>query len=59
MAQELCLEQIQHSPSRESNILDLYFITYPGIVRSCYAVPGISDHHMVVVYCDVKPRYKK
>ena len=22
-------------------------------------VPDISDHHMVVVDCDVKPRYKK
>ena len=40
-------------------ILDLYFTTYPRLVKSCYTVPGISDHHMVVVDCDVKPRYKK
>ena len=50
---------MQLSPSRESNILDLYFTTYPSLVKSCYTVPGISDHHMVVVDCDVKPRFKK
>ena len=59
MEQELGFEQMQLSPSRESNILYLYFTTYPSLVKSCYTVPGISDHHMVVVDCDVKPRYKK
>ena len=59
MEQELGFEQMQISPSRESNILDLHFTTYPSLVKSCYTVPGISDHHMVVVYYDVKPRYKK
>ena len=53
MAIEHDLEQMQLSPSSESNILDLYFI------KSCYTVPGISDHHMVVVDCDVKPIYRK
>ena len=59
MEQELGFEQMQLNPSRESNILDLYFTTYPSFLKSCYTVPGISDHHMVVVDCDVKPRYKK
>ena len=59
MEQELGFEQMQFSPSRESNILDLYFTTYPSLVKSCYTVPCISDHHMVVVDCDVEPRYKK
>ena len=59
MEQELGFEQMQLSPSRESNILDLYFTTYPSLVKSCYTVPGISDHHMVVIDCDVKPRYPK
>ena len=48
MEQELGFEQMQLSPSSESNILDLYFTTYPSLVKSCYTVPGISDHHMVV-----------
>ena len=59
MEQELGFEQMQLSPSRESNILDLYLTTYPSLIKSSYIVPGISDHHMVVVDCDVKPRYKK
>ena len=59
MEQELGLEQMQLSPSWESNLLDLYSATYPGLVKFCNTVPGISDHHMVVVDCDVKPRYKK
>ena len=56
---ELGFEKMELSPSRESNILDLYFTTYPSLVKSCYTVLGISDQHMVVVDCDVKPRYKK
>ena len=56
--QELGFEQMQLSPSMESNKLDLYLTTYTSLVKSCYTVPGISDHHMVVVDCDVKPRYK-
>ena len=59
MEQELGFEQMQLSPSRESNILDLYLTTYPSLVKSWYTVQDISDHHMVVVDCDVKPRYKK
>ena len=50
---------MQLSPSRESNILDLYFTTDPILVKSRYTMPGISDHYMVVDDCDVKPRYKK
>ena len=59
MEPELCFEQMQLSPSMESNILDLYFTTYPSLVKSCYSVPGISHHHMVVVDCDVRHRYIK
>ena len=58
MEQELGLELMQLSPSRESSILDRYFTTYTSLVKSYYTVPGISDHHMAVVDCDVKPRYK-
>ena len=59
MEQELGFEQMQLSPNRVSNILDLYFTTYPNLFKSCYTVPDISDHQMIVVDCDVKPRYKK
>ena len=50
---------MQLSPSRESNTFDMYYATYPSFVKSCYTVPGIPDHQMVVVDCDVKHRYKK
>ena len=53
------LLDVAPSPSMERNILDLYFTTIPSLAKSCYTVPNISDHHMVVVDCDVKPRYKK
>ena len=33
MEQELGLEQMQLNPSRESKILDLYFTTYPSLVK--------------------------
>ena len=59
MAQELGLEQMQLDPSMESSILDLYFTTYQSLVESCNTVPGISEHSMVVVDCDVKPRYEE
>ena len=36
---------MQLSPSRESNILDLYLTTYPSLVKSCYTEPDISDPH--------------
>ena len=49
MAQELSLEQMLLNPSRENNILDPYFTTYPILVKTCNSVPGISDHDMVVV----------
>ena len=55
MAQELDLEQIQLNHGWESSILDLYFTTNPNLAKSCNTAPGISDHHMVVVDCDVKP----
>ena len=59
MAQELGLEQMQLNPSRQSNILDLYFTTYPSLVKSSYTVSGISDNYIVVVDCDEKPRHNK
>ena len=59
MAQELGLEQMKLNPRRVNNMLDMYFATYPCLVEPCNTVSGTSDHHMVVVDCDVKPRYNK
>ena len=49
------LLQMQKEPTRESSILDLYLTNKPGLVKHNTTIPGISDHHMVVVDSDVKP----
>ena len=49
------LLQMQKEPTRESSILDLYLTNKPGPVKHNTTIPGISDHHMVVVDSDVKP----
>ena len=47
--------QIQREPTKESSILDLYFTNKPGLIKSHTTIPGISDHHMIVVDADIKP----
>ena len=53
------LEQVQMKPTRLSNILDLYLKNHPSLVKSCDTIPGISDHHMVIVDTELKPKYNK
>ena len=38
------LTQVHRSPTRESNLLDLFFTNKPGLVKSSISIPGISDH---------------
>ena len=56
---EHSLEQVQMKPTRLNNVLDLYFTNHPSLVKSCDTIPGISDHHMVVVDSELKPKYSK
>ena len=49
------LAQLQRTPTREQSILDLYFTNKPSLVKCHETVPGISDHHMVVVDSDIAP----
>ena len=51
------LEQMQPHATREGNNLDLYFTTHPSLVKACDTVPGVSDHCMVVIDSEIKPRY--
>ena len=53
------MEQLQLKPSRENNILDLFLTNQPSLVKSCNTIPGISDHNMIIVDTDLKPRYNK
>jgi hypothetical protein len=53
------LEQVQTKPTKLNNILELYFTKHPSLVKSCDTIPGISDHHMVIVDSDLKPKYSR
>ncbi|XP_053378448.1 uncharacterized protein LOC128548092 [Mercenaria mercenaria] len=59
IAEEHGLEQIQMNQTRQDNNLDLYFPSHPSLVKTCDTVPGISDHEMVIVDSDIKPKYNK
>ena len=56
---EFGLEQMQTNPTRQDNVLDLYFTNIPSLVKSCETIPGISNHDMLVINSDLKPTYNK
>ena len=41
------LSQMVDQPTRESNILDLFFTNRPALMLKCSVEPGLSDHHIV------------
>ena len=41
------------------SILDLFCRKKPGLVKSCYSIPGISDHEVVLTDCDVRAQITK
>ena len=53
------LVQIQESPTRENNVLDLMFTNRPGLVKNNQTIPGISDHDIVIVDSDIRARINK
>ena len=50
---------MQTNPTRQVNVLDLYFTNIPSLVKSCETIPGISNHDMLVINSDLKPTYNK
>jgi len=56
---ENLLSQLQYEPTRESNNLDLFFTNNPSLVKTIQTCPGIGDHNMVTVDCDIKPLRSK
>ena len=38
-----------HRPTREDNILDLFFTNRPSLVNRSTVIPGISDHHAIFI----------
>ncbi len=43
------LMQLNSSPTREQNILDLYFTNNPTLVRQTKVIPGLGDHDSAIL----------
>ena len=46
---EAGLTQMNSSPTREKNLLDLYFTNNPTLVRQVKVRPGSGDHHSAIM----------
>ena len=53
------LDQIQQECTRENAVLDLCVTNRRGLVKSCNTVPGIADHHIIVVDSMIKAQRLK
>ena len=53
--QEYGLSQLVKEPTRQNNILDLFFTNYPQHVEKIVVLPGLSDHDIVSVQLKCKP----
>ena len=53
------LEQQVREWTRVKSILNLFCTNKPGLVKSCYSIPGISDHEVVLTDCDVRAQITK
>ena len=54
--------QVNHSPTRLENILDLVCTTNPDLVTKTEVLPGMSDHKIILTNVNIKatiPKRKK
>ena len=56
VTQDHMLTQVQLTPTRGPNVLDLVFTTNPTLAKTSVSIPGISDHDVVVSDFDAKPQ---
>ena len=59
IAADHTLSQMNHSPTRGENNLDLIFTSHPALVKNTKVTPGISDHDIVVMDIDLKAQTRK
>ena len=52
---DFSLTQTVHEPTRNDNILDLFFTNQPGRISKCGINPGISDHDCPLLEMDLEP----
>ena len=55
----LTLQQVVTHPTRIENILDLFLIDNPTLVKSVEVLPGIADHDAVLSEVFIKPQISK
>ena len=53
------LEQHQREDTRENRLLDLFCSNKPSLVKSCNAIPGLSDHEVIIADCLIKAKICK
>jgi hypothetical protein len=54
LSRDFGLTQMVNTPTREDNILDLLFCTYPGMASTPNTIPAMSDHQAVVMDINMK-----
>jgi hypothetical protein len=53
------LQQMIDFPTRICKTLDLFVTNRPSLVTSCKALPGVSDHEIVLVESDMSAKYQR
>ena len=53
------LDQVVTFHTRLNNTLDLFLTNHPSCINKCQPIPGISDHEIVYIDSDIKPRRKR
>ena len=53
------LAQTVKIPTRKDKTLDLFLTTNPTLVNHVETLPGLGDHDLVKILCDVKPHRKR
>ena len=51
--------QLVHTPTRNNNILDIFFTNQSSLTKSCEVIQGISDHDIVFISTSVTIPYSK
>lgn len=50
--------QINETPTRGNNLLDIILTSNPSLIKSSTNAPGICDHDMIITDCETKPHYQ-
>ena len=59
MSAECGFTQMVNFPTRESNTLDLFFMSHPSLIQQCTSFPGISDHVIILTTINSKITYQE